>query len=122
MHERCSCPKHRNFKNYGGRGIYVCPAWDDFVTFRDWALSSGYTDELSIDRIDPNGPYCPDNCRWATTKEQGRNKRNTVWLTAFGETKRLLDWFADSRCRVAPSIVRGRLALGMDPERAMGHS
>ena len=78
MKGRCSRPTATSYKYYGGRGISVCEEWEkDFVAFRDWALANGYQEGLSIDRIDVNGNYCPENCRWITMSEQQRNKRNT---------------------------------------------
>lgn len=65
------------FKNYGERGVSICDEWNDFESFKDWSLENGYQDDLTIDRIDVDGNYCPDNCRWVTYKEQNRNKRNT---------------------------------------------
>ena len=79
MISRCANPKHVGYKNYGGRGIAVCDEWENSLeSFYGWALSSGYEEHLTIDRIDVNGNYEPSNCRWATWKEQASNKRNTI--------------------------------------------
>lgn len=91
--QRCYYSKHKSYKNYGGRGITVCDEWkNDFKAFYDWAIANGYRDDLSIDRIDVNGNYEPNNCRWATYFEQSRNLSTNVNVTLNGETKILTDW------------------------------
>ena len=81
---RCSNKNETGYKNYGGRGISVCKEWLDkkngFKNFYDWAMSNGYTDGLTIDRIDVNGNYCPENCRWVTSKEQQNNKSTNIFI------------------------------------------
>lgn len=76
MKGRCKNPTNKAYKDYGGRGITICDEWDkDFSAFRDWALGHGYEDWLSIDRVDNDKGYSPDNYRWATAKEQSNNRR-----------------------------------------------
>ena len=81
MKQRCYNPKSTGYKNYGGRGITVCTEWlgkeNGFINFRDWAIQNGYKEELQIDRIDNNGNYSSDNCRWVTHQENSQNKRTT---------------------------------------------
>lgn len=78
MRVRCRYPKDKCYKDYGGRGIAVCDEWDkSFQAFYDWAMQNGYTEEMTIDRKDVNGNYCPENCRWLTMAEQQKNKRNS---------------------------------------------
>lgn len=109
MIRRCS---DKTCKDYRGRGISVCTAWQDFTVFRDWALSRGFREDLQIDRIDNDGNYCPENCRWSTHKDNQRNTRRTRWETMNGETKSLAEW-----CEIynTPySTVHQRLTLGWD--------
>lgn len=91
--ERCLNSNNKAYSNYGGRGIKICDEWkNDFKVFYDWAMSNGYQENLTIDRIDVNGNYEPNNCRWITRKEQSRNKRNTIYITYKNETKPLIIW------------------------------
>ena len=93
MKSRCYSECDRNFKRYGARGITVCPEWHkDFMAFREWSLSNGYQDDLSIDRIDNDGPYSPENCRWTSMKTQNNNRRTNVYITYRGETHTAAEW------------------------------
>lgn len=87
---RCNKPANKAYKHYGGRGIKVCKEWQDYLVFKEWAYSHGYNEnakrhECTIDRIDVNGDYCPENCRWATNAEQSVNKQDTVYVELNGE-------------------------------------
>ena len=92
MRQRCNNPNNKSYPNYGGRGITYCDEWEDTKNFIEWALSNGYNDELTLDRIDPNGNYCPENCRWITIQEQQRNRRNNQTITWNNETHCYNEW------------------------------
>lgn len=93
MKSRCYCESNVRYSLYGGRGIKICDEWLlDFKIFFDWSMNNGYSDSLTIDRIDVNGDYSPDNCRWITIKEQQSNRRNNHLITYKGETKTLKEW------------------------------
>lgn len=109
MKDRCYYPKNNRYPVYGGRGITVCDEWKmSFMAFYNWAMNNGYRPDLTIERDDPNGNYTPDNCRWATTKEQARNKTNSLRIEAFGTVKCLTAWVEDPRCNVTLGGLKNR--------------
>lgn len=78
MKKRCNQPNCKSYKDYGGRGIKVCKEWlNDYNAFREWAIKNGFEAHLTIERIDYNGDYCPENCTWIPKCEQSKNRRNT---------------------------------------------
>ena len=95
MKSRCYKENSSNYKYYGGRGIRVCEEWlgkDGAYNFCKWAKSNGYSDNLTLDRIDNNAEYSPSNCRWITWKQQQNNKRNNVKFSYKGQTKTMAEW------------------------------
>lgn len=114
MRQRCDNPNHPAFMHYGGRGIKICKQWDDFTTFKEWAIESGYNDEAkhgecTIDRIDVNKGYAPDNCRWIDMAQQTLNRRNTKLYTYNGETLSLPE--LAKKYGVKYSTLRKRLSM-----------
>lgn len=89
---RCFNNKNKSYPDYGGRGISICSDWLDYSKFKDWALMNGYSERLSIERIDNNGDYAPNNCRWTTMSEQSNNKRSTIRVTIGDCTKPISIW------------------------------
>jgi allantoicase len=117
MKQRCYYSNHISYPTYGGRGITICDEWkNDFKAFYDWAIANGYQDDLSIDRIDVNGNYDPNNCRWATNREQSRNKSQTRYVTLMGKTKTITDWCKD--LNIPYHRVHYRLRKGLSIEEA----
>jgi hypothetical protein len=93
MKKRCYYEKSDNYKNYGERGIKVCPEWEnDFEAFYDWSIENGYSDELTIDRKDNDKGYSPDNCRWVTYTVQANNTSSNSLYTYNNETHTLAEW------------------------------
>lgn len=116
---RCYGPYMQDYKNYGGRGITMCDEWrNSYIAFRDWALSHGYTDDLTIDRIDVNGNYEPQNCRWITIKEQCNNTRVNRYLTLDGVTKTKTQW--SEEYGMSPQVLAYRIdQAGMSMAEAL---
>ena len=93
MMKRCCNPRHKWFKRYGGRGITICDEWmQNHGEFFSWALSNGYKDGLTIDRIDVDKGYCPENCRWVDMKTQLNNRSNNCVVEINGESRTLAEW------------------------------
>lgn len=93
MLKRCHDPKNKGYEKYGAKGIYVCEEWrNDCSSFYKWAKDNGYKEGLTIDRIDNNKGYSPDNCRWTTWKVQTVNRRCTRWILFKGQKKTLKEW------------------------------
>lgn len=118
MRHRCYDKSNEKYKIYGNRGISVCDAWkNDFLVFYEWAINNGYAHGLTLDRINVNGNYCPENCRWVTAKEQQRNRRNTIIIIYNNEKKSLTEWC--EQLNIKPATVRWRLSNGWTPEKAL---
>lgn len=116
--DRCFNPKSTGYIYYGKRGITMCEEWkNDFMAFRSWALSNGYTDELTIERIDVNGNYEPSNCTWIPYKEQCKNTRWNKYYTLNGVTHSTIEW--SILLGGTEGLVGRRLRDGWDLERAL---
>jgi hypothetical protein len=114
MMSRCYNSNETAYCHYGARGIKVCDEWHDSVLFMNWALNHGYADSLTIERINNDGDYCPENCRWATIQEQARNKRTNHYITIGGITKLLCDWAKESGVDYTTIIQRIKLGWPTD--------
>lgn len=119
--KRCLNKNNKDYKNYGGRGIKICNEWlnkeNGFINFYNWAIENGYKEGLTIDRINNNGNYEPNNCRWVTNKEQQRNTRNNVFLTYNGETHCLSEWA--EILGLTDSCIKGRYFRNLPIEKIL---
>jgi hypothetical protein len=116
MLARTSQPTHRQWHNYGGRGITVCDRWLDFEAFAE-DMGPTFDTSLELDRIDVNGPYSPGNCRWASRIDQQRNRRNNHRVTWQGRTLTVQDW--SEMLGLKPNTIITRLRRGWPVDRAM---
>ena len=117
MRKRCYQKGCIAYPFYGGRGITMCDEWfNDFNTFYTWSIQNGYSDTLSIDRIDVNGNYCPDNCRWATRHVQGFNKTNTIRVSVDGKLKTIDEMSKESG--LPWSVIYGRISGSRNKEHS----
>ena len=119
MRLRCYDEKNIAYHRYGGRGITICDEWkNDVKAFYDWATANGYKDSLTIDRINNDGNYCPENCRWATVKEQASNRRSNILVTHNGKTQTMKKWA--NEVGTPYKVVWARMQkLGWSAERAL---
>lgn len=118
MVNRCHSQESRAYKWYGARGIEVCDEWrNDVWAFYNWAHSAGYQDDLTIDRIDVNGPYSPENCRWVTMRTQANNTRSNKSATYKGKTQTISQWA--NEIGINESTLRWRLSHGWTIEKAI---
>lgn len=118
MKSRCKNPNNIEYPLYGGRGIDVCDEWMEFKKFYDWAMSVGYKENLSIDRINPNKGYNPENCRWATNEQQQNNKRNNHIIEFNGTSKTIAEWAKEKN--IAYDTLWARIQVyGWSIERAL---
>lgn len=119
MVQRCENPSNKDYPNYGGRGITVCPDWRrDFACFYGWAAASGYRPGVTIERVDVDRGYCPENCTWVKNERQCLNQHNSMMITFRGKTQHLSDWARETG--IGYKTLRGRLTqYGWDVERAL---
>lgn len=118
MIARCHKPNNKYYKRYGGRGINVCNEWrSDYQAFKDWSVKNGYGDDLTIDRIDNNDDYKPENCRWTSMKVQSNNRSSNRVYTINGETHNVTQW--SSIYNVPSKRVFQRLDSGWSIEDAL---
>lgn len=114
MKDRCFNPSSKNYELYGGKGIKVCNEWLEFPAFMEWSISHGYTDELSIDRINGNGDYCPENCRWATAIEQSNNRYTNKYIEFNGKRLSYSQWARETGLH--KNTIRMRILSGWSVE------
>ena len=117
MRQRCNNPNNSHYYLYGGRGIKIDERWETYPPFKEWALSNGYSDNLTIDRIDNDKNYSPDNCRWATQVEQMNNVSYNRYITLKGETHTLAEWGRITG--ILSTTIRHRIIKGWEIERAL---
>lgn len=122
MKRRCSSMTCKEYHLYGGRGIKVCEEWMDFEKFRKWANEHGYVENAdrgscTLDRINVDGDYCPDNCRWVDQKTQSNNRRKQKWIEIDGIVKTLSEWADISG--ISYSTIQYRLGKGWDAKKAI---
>lgn len=118
IYARTAYPSQKAYKDYGGRGITICDEWkNNFYAFKEWALNNGYANGLTIERIDNNGNYCPENCKWITKGEQNNNQRSNIIIEYRGETHTAAQW-ADIM-GIKHSAIYKRIHKNNSPENVL---
>ena len=115
IRQRCKNKTCQDYRWYGEKGVFVCKEWDDFSSFFEWAMKSGYKSGLTIERVDSNGPYSPENCTWITIEKQQKNKCNVLHFVVFGEVHTV-----ESACKkygIEKSMFYDRKHKGWSVER-----
>ena len=114
---RCEDPRRRGYVDYGGRGIKICDEWKSYEAFKEWALSNGYNDALSIDRINNDEGYCPSNCQWTDDVTQANNKRSNRLITIEDKTMTMAQWSRETG--ISYGALQRRISSGWDPADAV---
>lgn len=118
MKTRCTNPNYDKYQYYGGKGISVCDEWmRSYDAFEEWALSHGYNDALTLDRINTDNNYSPENCRWVSRKEQANNRSSNHFLTYNGITKTIQQWSEETG--LTPGCITQRIKAGWDANRIL---
>jgi hypothetical protein len=128
MCRRCHDPRRKDYYKYGARGIKVCESWrgssepnewthDGYTVFMQWAMSHGYRDGMTLDRVSNGRGYAPNNCRWISKKAQAYNRKTNTYLTVEGVTRTLTQWASERG--IPDYVICKRLAAGWDVERAV---
>ena len=118
MIQRCYTVNDPAYSDYGGRGIDICPSWlNDYVTFRDWCFMNGYSESLTIDRIDNDKGYGPDNCKFSNRKAQARNRRSSKLIAFNGKTQCMAAWAEE--IGISNGTLWARLKTGWSLARAL---
>jgi len=117
MKQRCLNPKHPSYHNYGGRGITLCNGWENFLNFYEWSINNNYSDSLELDRINNNGNYEPNNCRFISHQANNNNKRSNQSLSYCGKEYSLKD--LANKFNINPTTLKTRLFKGWDLEKSI---
>ena len=118
MKNRCYNPNVERYNRYGGRGIKICDEWkDDFQVFYEWSMNHGYSDKLSIDRIDTNGNYSPNNCRWITMPEQADNKSNSRLFEFNNSAHTVSEW--SEKTGISRDVIWNRIKRGWSIDKVL---